>query len=70
MSRPAASLFFLVLWADGRPFTAGKRYGPTLYSPQHNYLRLGLYRGKGFTTTNHVFYDEVRIGDSYQAVAP
>ncbi len=61
---------FVEAWLDGRPFTAGKMYGPTLYSPLSNYLRLGLYRGKGFPTTNHVFYDEVRIGDSYQAVAP
>jgi hypothetical protein len=61
---------FVEAWLDGRPFTAGKVYGPTLYSPVSNYLRLGLYRGKGFSTTNHVYYDEVRIGDSYQAVAP
>lgn len=60
---------FVEAWLDGRPFTAGKMYGPTLYSPVPNYLRLGLYRGKGFTTTNSVYYDEVRIGDSRQAVA-
>lgn len=61
---------FVEAWLDGRPFTAGKVYGRTLYSPASNYLRLGLYRGKGFTTRNQVYYDEVRIGDSYQAVAP
>jgi len=57
-------------WLDGHPFGAGKMAGSTLYTPVSNYLRLGLYRGKGVPTTNHVFLDEVRIGDSFQAVAP
>lgn len=61
---------FVEAWIDGRPFTAGKRFGPTLYSPLSNYLRLGLYRGKDVPTTNHVYLDEVRLGDSYDAVAP
>jgi hypothetical protein len=61
---------FVEAWLDGRPFTSGRQYGPTLYTPVANYLRLGLYRAKGVHTTNHVFYDEVRLGDSYQAVAP
>jgi hypothetical protein len=61
---------FVEAWLNGQPFTKGKVYGPTLYKPVSNYLRLGLYRGKGVPTTNHVFIDEVRIGDSYQAVAP
>lgn len=61
---------FVEAWLDGRPFTPGKVYGPTLYTPVSNYLRLGLYRHKGGATTNHVFYDEVRIGDSYSDVAP
>ena len=61
---------FVEAWLDGHPFTPGRMYGPTLYSPVPNYLRLGLYRGKGFTTTNSVYYDEVRIGGSRQAVVP
>ena len=61
---------FVEAWLDKRPFTAGKQYGPTLYTPVPNYLRLGLYRAPGVPTTNHVFYDEIRLGDSYQAVAP
>lgn len=61
---------FVQAWLDGRPFTEGKMAGPTLYSPDSNYLRLGLYRSKGSLTTNYVFYDEVRIGESYRAVAP
>ena len=46
-------------WIDGEPFTDGARHGPTLYNPLGNYLRLGFYRGKGGTTTNRVYYDEV-----------
>jgi hypothetical protein len=61
---------FVEAWLNGRPFTAGRMYGPTLYNPVPNYLRLGLYRRKGVPTINHVFYDEVRLGDSYLAVAP
>ncbi len=61
---------FVEAWLDGKPLTQGKVYGATLYSPVSNYLRLGLYRGKGVPTTNHVFLDEVRVGESYKAVAP
>ena len=61
---------FVEAWVNGRPWTQGKMYGPTLYSSVSNYLRLGLYRSPGVLTTNHVYYDEVRIGGSYQAVAP
>ncbi len=61
---------FVEAWLNGQPFTKGKVYGPTLYKPVSNYLRIGLYRGRGIPTTNHVFVDEVRIGDSYRAVAP
>lgn len=61
---------FVEAWMDGQPLTPGKVRGATMYSSASNYLRLGLYRGKGVPTTNHVFFDEVRIGDSYQAVAP
>lgn len=61
---------FVEAWVNGRPWTQKKMYGRTLYSSVSNYLRLGLYRAKGVTTTNHVYYDEIRIGDSYQAVAP
>lgn len=61
---------FVEAWLDGLPLTAGRMYGPTLYNPESNYLRLGLYRRKGVPTTNHLYYDEVRLGGSYHAVAP
>jgi hypothetical protein len=61
---------FVEAWLNSQPYTQGKQHGPTLYSPLNNYLRLGLYRGKGFRTTNSVYFDEVRLGSSYEAVAP
>ncbi|HEX9670638.1 MAG TPA: polysaccharide lyase [Thermoanaerobaculia bacterium] len=61
---------FVEAWLDGRPFTRGKQHGATLYGPVANYLRLGLYRPKGVPTNNHVFYDEVCLGESRQAVTP
>jgi hypothetical protein len=61
---------FVEAWLDGRPFTAGRVSGPTLYSPISNYLRLGFYRAKGVPTASQVYFDEVRLGGSYQAVAP
>lgn len=61
---------FVEAWLDGQPWTGGKKFGPTLYTPVSNYLRLGLYRGKGVPTVNTVYYDEVRLGSSYRAVAP
>lgn len=62
---------FVEAWLNGRPWTQEKMYGPTLYhSSTSNYLRLGLYRAPGVPTTNYVYYDEIRIGDSYRAVAP
>jgi len=57
-------------WIDGEPLLDGVFHGPTLYNPLGNYLRFGCYRGKGGTTTNHVYFDEVRIGDSRNAVRP
>ena len=54
---------FVAAWIDGEPFTDGRWTGPTLYNSLSNYFRLGFYRGKGGTTTNHVYYDEVWMSD-------
>ena len=61
---------FVEGWMNGRPMTAGKQHGRTLYGPGSNYLRLGLYRNHGVPTANDVYYDEVRLGDSLAAVSP
>ena len=54
---------FVAAWIHGEPFTDGRRHGPTLYNPAGNYLRIGYYRGKGGTTTNRVYYDELWMGE-------
>lgn len=62
---------FVEAWLDGRPFTPGKMRGATLYGDLSNVLRLGLYRPKGSASTiNHLYLDEVRLGDSRAAVVP
>jgi hypothetical protein len=61
---------WVAAWIDGLPFTPSRMPGPTLYTPVANYLRIGLYRAKGVPTTNHIYLDEVRVGNSYAAVAP
>jgi len=59
---------FVEAWFDGKPWTAGKVYGNTLYRANGNYLRLGLYRGRGYHTTNRLFLDDVRIGPTRASV--
>ncbi len=61
---------YVEAWLDRQRFTRRRMYGNTLYSPVSNYLRLGLYRAKGVPTANHVFYDEVKVGSTYGAIAP
>jgi len=39
-----------------------------MYNAEPNYLRLGLYRGKGQTQTNTFYYDEIRIATTRAAV--
>ena len=63
---------FLEAWKDGVALTsdrgATRITGPNMYNAEPNYLRLGLYRGKGQTQTNTFYYDEVRIGTTKAAV--
>jgi hypothetical protein len=62
---------FVEAWLNGQPFTPGRKRGATLYGELSNVLRLGLYRPKGSaSTTDHLYLDEVRLGDSRAAVVP
>lgn len=56
-------------YLDGAKVSEAVR-GPTLFGELNNYLRLGLYRGKGVPSTNTIYVDEIRVGDAYEAVAP
>lgn len=47
--------------------------GPNMFNAQPNYLRIGLYRGPdnggaGQSQTNVLFYDEIKIGTTREAV--
>jgi hypothetical protein len=63
---------FVEAWRDGESFKsssgATRLTGTNMYNSQPNYLRLGLYRGRGQTQTNTFYYDEIRIGTTKAAV--
>lgn len=62
-------------WLDGTPLvhtntTTQRVYAPTCFNMAGNYLKIGLYRGTNASATNTLYYDEVRIGSSYEEVVP
>lgn len=66
---------YVEAWLDGEHLTPSKGgdyrvFRPTLNNRSGNYLKIGLYRSMAIRTVNSVYFDEVRIGDSFQAVAP
>lgn len=56
---------FIEAWFNGEPWTQGKVYGPNMYNEVPNFLKIGLYREFGIETTNSVYFDEVKIGESF-----
>lgn len=74
--RTTAAGFFEV-WVDGESVTKdsgfdvdGKVYGRNLYNCDGNYLKFGYYRGKNIPTTNTIYYDGIRKGNSLEEVTP
>ena len=66
---------FMEVWKNGEPVTPyngidNKFYRPTVYNIVGNYFKIGLYRDTTHTSTNTVYFDEVKIGTSYEEVAP
>ena len=67
---------FVEAWLDGKfitPFNGvdNKYYQRNLYTRNGNYFKFGQYRGSiNPTHTNIIFLDEMRVGASYQEVAP
>lgn len=64
---------YLEATINGAPFlvppNSSKRFqGPNMSNDQPPYFKIGLYRKDTYNATNNVFYDEVRIGTSLQAV--
>jgi hypothetical protein len=67
---------YIEFWLNGiliTPFngTDYKYYKRNLYNRAGNYFKFGQYRGKNNTSnTNIIYFDEVRIGSTYDEVAP
>lgn len=66
---------YIEAWRDGQPITEFngqdyKAYGRNMYNETPPYLKIGLYRAPGFTSTNSVYFDEVRVGRQFADVAP
>lgn len=66
---------FTEVWLNGDSITDGNvTIGPNMHNVNPHYWKAGLYRGEvGQTSTltnNSIFYDEFRIGMTYEAVSP
>lgn len=65
---------FLEPFLNGKPLVAPQGdnhrvYGPNMWNRVSHYLKIGLYRSDNISSTNSVFFDEVRIGDTPAKVA-
>lgn len=65
---------FTEVWMDGELITNGTVIGPNMHHWKPHYWKAGLYRGEvGQDTTltnNSIYYDEFRIGQSFDDVNP
>ncbi len=53
---------------DGADALGGVLHAANTYDLDPKVLKLGLYRGPGVTTDDTVFYDDIRIGNSWEQV--
>lgn len=65
---------FVEAWLNGQPLITPQRpqhrvFGPNMWNAYPHFLKVGLYRTSEITTTNSVYFDEVRVGGSYAEVA-
>lgn len=64
---------FVEVFHNGKSIT-GKVHGPNMHNSVPHYWKTGFYRGvageDSTLTTNSIYIDEIRIGHSYEAVAP
>ncbi len=65
---------FTTVWMNGEIITNGTVTGPNMHHWRPHYWKAGLYRGEvGQDSTlvnNSIFYDEFRIGQTYDSVNP
>lgn len=57
------------IWHDGVKVVEGLRTS-TLKPDQSSYLKLGYYRSEEFEEPGVIYHDGMRVGSSYEAVAP
>lgn len=61
---------YIKAWLNGAPFTTTKHYAKNMYTSTPKKLKLGMYRGPNVLSENNIYYDEIRIGGSYEEVDP
>ena len=61
---------YIQAWLNGGSFTDGKHTAKNMYTSTPKNLKLGLYRGPNVLSENTIYYDEIRIGGSYEEVDP
>lgn len=61
---------YIQAWLNGGSFTDGKYIAKNMYTSTPKNLKLGLYRGPNVLSENTIYYDEIRIGGSYEEVDP
>ena len=65
---------FTEVWMNGEMITNGTVIGPNMHHWRAHYWKAGHYRGEvgqdSSLTNNSIFYDEFRIGQSFDAVNP
>ncbi len=65
---------FTEVWMNGEMITNGTVIGPNMHHWKPHYWKAGHYRGEvgqdSSLTNNSIFYDEFRIGQSFDAVNP
>lgn len=61
---------YIQAWLNGGSFTDGKHTAKNMYTSTPKNLKLGLYRGPNVLSENTIYYDEIRIGGSYEDVDP
>lgn len=52
---------FIESWINDESFTNGKIEGPNMLNKASHYFKFGLYRNPSITSTNSIYYDDVKV---------
>lgn len=58
------------LWVNGKNMTPTPIKGPNMHNDASHYFKVGLYRNRKIKTTNSIYIDAIRFGDTREAVMP